>query len=83
MIYDEIDTIEEDDRNRELNTDDEDFDEERLPAIETEIIRDEDQEQCVIWVVFWNPFLWNQKLNLSFFQDIFEAIEFESGQFLL
>ena len=52
MIYDEIDNIEENDKNRELNSDDEDFDEERLPAIETEIIRDEDQEQCVIWVVF-------------------------------
>jgi len=43
MIYDEIDNIEEDGKNRELNSDDEDFDEERLPAIETEIIRDEDQ----------------------------------------
>jgi len=42
MIYDEIDNIEED-KNIELNSDDEDFDEERLPAIETEIIREEDQ----------------------------------------
>ena len=53
MIYDEIDNIEED-KNIELNSDDEDFDEERLPAIETEIIREEDQEQCLIRVFFWN-----------------------------
>ena len=55
MIYDEIDNIEED-KNIELNSDDEDFDEERLPAIETEIIREEDQEQCVIKVIFLDLF---------------------------